>query len=1238
MDIADYLANSLKASGANRDVEKSARDLRKALDEEEAAAGRLRVAQARLTEVQADGKTKASQLAAAEEEVSRAQRQHETSTDRVTQANKRYVESQREVASEAARAAKETERSSKQSEDSVGRMAKRTNDQFDALKFTGLSVGLPAAATVGAAGVTAALVGTAAGFAVLGVYAASSSEQVQNAFGDLSSRVMNDVTQMGGLVEGDVLAAIDGIGAAWGRLSPQVAAAVQGSAPAIRELSGAATDLAEGAMPGLVTSVAASEPVLKGVRTFAGQAGAGLGEFFANASQGSEGARQGFVVFGGTVQLLEARLGTLFANLANGSVGPLRTLHSMVDQVSASLIDLTAQGSGALGFLQGFGNAGNGAITVLRGLVAAASALPPQLTQMAGSWTAASLIASKFGVDAGKGFEGLGAKVKAAEGPSNKLKTAIGGLAEGALNPAFLATTALGIGLDILGEAQQKASQKAADHADNVRSLTQALREDEGAYGDHSNAVNVDALNSKNATKNLGVFGATMGTARLAIQGNSGAMRDLTDRSNAAIVSIGRQAGLNDTQVDGLKRLNAGLLQNGGAYEDVKTKVENLTGTYTSSGRSAGVMVSKLTDGQRQFLEATLNGTGAVGEQIKAQREATEAYRLSQAALSGLNVEEIAMWEATTGLSPAMYAAKAAATDLETAFAALNVVGGDVVAKGNAIIDAMLRLAGQTPTVEESLQKWNDDLRGIKDGFEKLDLKKHAKDLIDVSGAINTSSEAGSKLQNTVQQQTSDFAAYAQSLKDAGASSGEVTGKLKGMRDEFAGQLKQLGLNDTQIGKLLDHYGMIPGKVATQLSLEGDTETQTQLTNITRQLKAVPEEKGVHVQILSEAAKQSLTDLGYTIVKLPDGTFQVFADTTGAKKAANDEVARVNGLVGTAAVYANTAPAGQAVMNWLNTTTQTVGETTTSTNTDPATGKVTFWQTSTDRTGAKTTTYSNVDPATGAVQTWKLNSNGTWAKMTAYADASPAERAILDVANKAYRATINVGVNYTESIRPRVGVGGGYGGRTMNAKGNLLSPQPVSFYAGGGLRPLASNRATMVAPNTWRVVGDNMTSPELFAPLNGSRRTKDLIVQAARHEKILGFANGGMVQAEDGTWVPASFYGGAPKGPHAMYTESGFAKLRSAALANGIWSLSDMDQNQLRTYGGWKDTAQQTALQRAIQSGNASRSYGGGGSRGGSMVFNFPNYVGNRSELIAAVRTAVSNEGGNVQQVLGRRR
>jgi hypothetical protein len=118
--------------------------------------------------------------------------------------------------------------------------------------------------------------------------------------------------------------------------------------------------------------------------------------------------------------------------------------------------------------------------------------------------------------------------------------------------------------------------------------------------------------------------------------------------------------------------------------------------------------------------------------------------------------------------------------------------------------------------------------------------------------------------------------------------------------------------------------------------------------------------------------------------------------------------------------------------------------------------------------------------------------------------------------------------------------------------------------------------------------------------------------------------------------VPASFYGGAPKGPHAMYTDSGFAKLRAQATASGIGSLSAMDQNQLRTYGGWQDAA----VSRAITSGAArgGGGYNGGGSRSGAAFrFEFGRGTGQVEQaLISWLKDTVRKSGGDVQKVLGR--
>jgi tape measure domain-containing protein len=62
----------------------------------------------------------------------------------------------------------------------------------------------------------------------------------------------------------------------------------------------------------------------------------------------------------------------------------------------------------------------------------------------------------------------------------------------------------------------------------------------------------------------------------------------------------------------------------------------------------------------------------------------------------------------------------------------------------------------------------------------------------------------------------------------------------------------------------------------------------------------------------------------------------------------------------------------------------------------------------------------------------------------------------------------------------------------------------VDYYANGGLRehpaltPMSASLASIVPANSWRVIGDNMTAPELFAPLDGSARSIELMREGAR--------------------------------------------------------------------------------------------------------------------------------------------
>ncbi|MFJ1764046.1 hypothetical protein ACIOD2_27275 [Amycolatopsis sp. NPDC088138] len=978
----------------------------------------------------------------------------------------------------------------KSAEDELGRSAKRANAQFDALKFTGLSVGLPAAAAVGAAGATVSLALVAGGFAALGVYAALSSDRVQTKVQELSNHASSDLRGLSSVLEDETVTAVDSAGQAWDRLAPQIRAGVAASAPAVRELTGAATDFAENAMPGVVTAVKASEPALKGLHSLASQAGTGLGLFFTNLSAGSEGAGRGLTILGGTVGLLEARLGTLFANLANGSAGPLSSLHVIVDQVTGGLNDMTAEGSAAIGFLSGFTSTGTGTVTMLRLLLSLVSMLPPEIGQFAGSLTAAGMIASRFGIDVGAGFKGIGQDIKAADGVRGKFLTGLGSLVAG-VTPVTAAVGVFGLILGVLGQKQAEAAARAAQHTQAVNDMTEAYRRDNGVIGENVRQTALKALSDKNAFLSNDRLGVSMGTVSAAGLGQADALKTVNDHFHGYLTSLIQANQHGGDVTDMVMRQADAFIKQGGSAQDV---VDKMTATRMAS--------LDLNDAQKAELVTTLQNVRAINEQSGASAEGAQRAADLEAGLR--KVESIT----ARGMTPAMYAAKAATADLETAFGALNTAGGDVAAKGQAIIEVMLRLAGQTPSVEEALQAWNDDLRGIGDAFKSLDIKAHAKDLVDVSGSINTVTESGSKLQDTVQKGVTDFASYAQSLKDAGTPAAEITPKLAAMRGEFEKQLRQLGLNDTQIGKVLDHYGMLPDKVVTQLGLEGDTETQQQLTNIVNQLKSVPPEKGVKVDALTDQAIAQLGQLGDTVVKLPNGKFAVFANTEPGRKAAEDLLTHIGTRNATATVFANTSPADGAVTNWQRVTTATDGRTTTYTSTDPANGMVRQWKATTDATGATTHTYADINPANGQVRVWKQNADGTWAETHARADVSAAEASLNNAARTrtAYIQGVYIPASTTGRGASTFGLAEGAivsafakGGIAFNDLGRTLTP----------MSPLA----TVVPPDTWRVVGDNQRFPEAYIPIDprSSRSQRLLDETNARMGRVPAMAGGGGV-------------------------------------------------------------------------------------------------------------------------------
>jgi len=1058
-DVAQYMAAMRAAGSATGDLDKAARDLRKAHDEEADAAGNVRVAEARLNELRADSKTKVSQLAAAEEQLSRAHRTLENAQDKTAASTERFTTAQKAAGERAGANLGDGmvdgfNKRSGELDTAAEKVAKRTQAQFDAMKFVGLSAGLPAAAAVGVAGAGIALAAVPLLFAGIAAKSLAHNEEVRKSFSLLTSTVRGDTESMAQVLAGPLAHAGDELTASFKRMEPQLAAAFKGSAPAIGILTEGVTGLAENAMPGLLNAVRASGPALDGMKSLMISTGVGASDMFTNMSKGSEGAGTGMKILGGTIQDLEGFAGNLFANLANGSAGPLTAFRGTLSAVEDTVLTLTSNGMPALqGATSGALGVVSGGVSILNGFAQGLGSWAGPLGSASGALFATNGIAKMFGTSIAQTGLGVGAfattidaagnktspfktAIEGAEGATGKLKAGAASLVSSGLNPMGLALGVGAIALDEIGRRQQEAAQKVAEHKAQVQALTDAYEKDNGVLDNNVKATIAKSLSDKNAAGNATALSIPLSTVQKAAEGNSDAMAKLTGRNGALIDSFVSSGAITKENGQALKATYDTVVAGGKASSDAVHDWGNLT------------------EAQRNAIRASENLGGAAGAAAKSAREAHAAYLEEQTGLTGLTGAQVEARDATVEHTQAMQDQQNASLGYR----------GAVLSTQQAL---------------ENQNKVNSDGKSTDLDRAQAQLALEKAFSAQETAAYNAAFALASNLSPAQQQSAATSALNAETIK-----------------------------------------------LAT--SLKGP---------------------------LPSSMQESISKMDLTSAKAAGLTTEV--DKTGA------------------AVYR--LPNGKDI-------------------------KIT----------------GDNGQANAAIQ--------------------DVQNRLAAIHNKEVAVTINVrqiGSGQTAQAAVQTGRA------AFNAQGNLYGPAGVGFAGGGFPTPTMWNaigtQAVMVPPGTLKWAGDAPV-PEVFAPLNGSARTRALLTTAAQHEGLYvnaqgpkyidarGFATGELIQAEDGSWVPKSFYDKAPSGPHAMYTVSGFAKLTAEARANGISSLSAMDQNQLRTYGGWTDVTS-SPVQQAISAGTAvqsspsfSRQYSmAGQDSGGTEVRVF---IGER-EITNIVRTEV---------------
>lgn len=148
------------------------------------------------------------------------------------------------------------------------------------------------------------------------------------------------------------------------------------------------------------------------------------------------------------------------------------------------------------------------------------------------------------------------------------------------------------------------------------------------------------------------------------------------------------------------------------------------------------------------------------------------------------------------------------------------------------------------------------------------------------------------------------------------------------------------------------------------------------------------------------------------------------------------------------------------------------------------------------------------------------------------------------------------GIRKLNQLKATLDSVGGF--RPVNGAGMLALPSAngnlVQFNARGNLNPMSGARATIVPPNTWRVIGDRPTGDELFAPLDGSARSHALMAEGARRmgAAYLPLASGAVVGGQSVSAATEAYFTDAQVERLAKAFEAGASRAAHAASTRTV--------------------------------------------------------------------------------------
>lgn len=544
----------------------------------------------------------------------------------------------------------------------------------------------------------------------------------------------------------------------------------------------------------------------------------------------------------------------------------------------------------------------------------------------------------------------------------------------------------------------------------------------------------------------------------------------------------------------------------------------------------------KLSDGTTKLTDA-LNGAGISFGDFSAAASGNEGalQKVNAQLLTGAKnaISTSDAWD-TQGKSVTKLGVS---MDLLAAAALGNVQAQDEIAKkieatGANAESAKNRAANLTETFRDAigpLGELGSTLGGysgaLKDAQEQTKLAGQASlDFADILGAVSAGLGSLAGGERPLQPMVKGF----EDLNTAAGASAEAAGKaafayggIKGGADaasrsmeesrrKFTDAAQAAGLTADQANALADQIGLIPAVAAIKFSTNAD-QTTGELITLNAQIAAVPPGKSVTVNALTDDAKARLQDLGFNIVALPNGQFEVTAKDQKARDALAKLIADTQATTGVMQLDAKPDLATGKINATVQLADGSTGVITLDANGNPAELKLGQTKFKIDATTGILTIDGDSTPADQKRQGAKIAIDKTTGTLVILAN----DAAVVAAKQRAQQPTFS-----THTIRVTI-TGDVLGkGNTGLAGGGLIgrpykgTPPPIFASRGLVLGGYAPGRDT-VGP-LWLSPGESVLVPELtrqIGPANILRANS--LASGGRRANVAGwwpgFAGGGLV-------------------------------------------------------------------------------------------------------------------------------